>query len=82
MVTLFTDIDNTMIYSRRRVTDITNMYLVECYNNQPLSYMTRRSYNTLNKSASSQMVIHTSPSEIWMPCLSFIMIPRFIVISI
>lgn len=49
MVTLFTDIDNTMIYSRRRVTDITNMYLVECYNNQPLSYMTRRSYNTLNK---------------------------------
>lgn len=34
----------------------------------------------LNKSAISYVVIHTSPSEIWMPCPLFVMIPRFMVV--
>lgn len=39
MMTLFTDIDNTMIYSKRRVKSLDNMSCVEVYNSEPLSYM-------------------------------------------
>ena len=39
MITLFTDLDNTMIYSKRRLESTANMTCVEYYNNEPLSYM-------------------------------------------
>lgn len=48
MLTLFLDLDNTTIYSKRRVSDVTDMVKVEDYNNSPLSYMTKSSYEKLN----------------------------------
>ena len=47
MLTLFLDLDNTTIYSKRRVSDTTNMVKVEDYNGSPLSYMTKSSYEKL-----------------------------------
>lgn len=47
MLTLFLDLDNTTIYSKRRVSDTTNMIKVEDYNGSPLSYMTKSSYEKL-----------------------------------
>lgn len=47
MITLFLDLDNTTIYSKRRVTDLSNMIKVEDYKGSPLSYMTKESYNSL-----------------------------------
>lgn len=49
MLTLFLDLDNTTIYSKRRVSDVTDMVKVEDCNNSPLSYMTKSSYEKLNK---------------------------------
>lgn len=48
MITLFLDLDNTTIYSKRRVVDTSNMVKVEDYNGSPLSYMTKTSYDKLN----------------------------------
>ena len=48
MLTLFLDLDNTTIYSKRRVPDVVDMVKVEDYNNSPLSYMTKSSYEKLN----------------------------------
>ena len=48
MLTLFLDLDNTIIYSKRRVSDATDIVKVEDYNNSPLSYMTKSSYEKLN----------------------------------
>lgn len=47
MITLFTDMDNTMIYSKRRLQSTVDMYTVEYHNNEPLSFMTKKSYNSL-----------------------------------
>lgn len=47
MITLFLDLDNTTIYSKRRVSDLTNMVKVEDYKGSPLSYMTKESYSSL-----------------------------------
>ena len=48
-ITLFTDLDNTMIYSKRRLSDLNNMTCVEYYNGEPLSYMTNNSFSQLQK---------------------------------
>lgn len=47
MITLFLDLDNTTIYSKRRISDFSNMTKVEDYNGSPLSYMTKSSYEKL-----------------------------------
>lgn len=49
MLTLFLDLDNTTIYSKRRISDTVNMVKVEDYNGSPLSYMTKSSYEKLSK---------------------------------
>lgn len=49
MLTLFLDLDNTTIYSKRRVTDTSAMVVVEHYNGEPLSYMTKKSYALLEE---------------------------------
>lgn len=49
MLTLFLDLDNTTIYSKRRVTDTSDMVVVEHYNGEPLSYMTKKSYALLEE---------------------------------
>lgn len=48
MITLFLDLDNTTIYSKRRITNTSNVIKVEDYNGSPLSYMTKSSYEKLN----------------------------------
>jgi hydroxymethylpyrimidine pyrophosphatase-like HAD family hydrolase len=46
MIALFTDIDNTLIYSKRREVNVPKT-CVEIYNNVPLSYMTNTSIQSL-----------------------------------
>lgn len=47
MITLFLDLDNTLIYSKRRLESLDGMRLVEMYNGEPLSYMPQSAYNKL-----------------------------------
>lgn len=47
MKLIFTDLDNTLIYSKRRVTDLSEFSCVERYNNEDLSFMKNSSIEKL-----------------------------------
>lgn len=49
MISLLVDLDNTLIYTSKKLDSLEDMVCVEEYKGKPLSYMTKHTYEALNR---------------------------------